>query len=195
MHEMKRLFFAIELNSSIHLNLAKIINSLREVGCPGINWVRSENIHLTLKFLGDTPTQNISVLTNTLTEVVTKIDPYNLSVVGTGCFPSAQQPRVLWAGVHATEIMLDLQHSLDRALAEKGFPSEKRPFSPHLTLARVTDRTDGILLRNTYQKLITFQKTEFGNLLVDHITLFQSTLTKSGAIYTPIERFRFNKTG
>jgi 2'-5' RNA ligase len=195
MQETLRLFIAIELNPEIHLNLARIAVELKKERNDEIRWVNPDNIHLTLKFLGDTPQRNISSLSETLKQTVFGFLPFEIVVKGTGCFPDARHPRVLWAGVNAPVTLFELQSNIDRALLTIGIPKENRPFSPHLTLARLSDRTPEAVNSKEPQKAAPFQNTVFGQMLVERVTLFQSTLTPRGPIYTALVRLPLKSTG
>jgi 2'-5' RNA ligase len=195
MQATQRLFIAIELNSEIHSNLNQVITALKGFDQHRINWVKPENIHLTLKFLGETSSQNILQISNALTQAVQEISPFALNVTGTGCFPSPHQPRIFWVGLQAPMQLNDLQKNIEQALLPMKIPVEKRPFSPHLTLARVPEGCPYEIANLIYTRLLQYQKTNFGNLTVEHVTLFQSTLTHEGAIYSRLAAFSLSKTG
>ena len=195
MQDTLRLFIAIELSAEIHKNLAEAVRLLRIDSGTGISWVKPENIHLTLKFLGDTPRVKIPAITQTLTQKMNQCAqcaPFNLTVRGTGCFPSPRQPRVLWVGVEAPEELNDLQQAVEKALLPLDIPNEKRPFSPHLTLARINNAAESIV-QNKYQQLLTYRESNFGQMSAEYLTLFQSTLARTGSIYTPLARIPLNQ--
>jgi RNA 2',3'-cyclic 3'-phosphodiesterase len=185
MQEMFRLFIAIELSPEIHQNLAQVIKSLQINSGHGINWVKSENIHLTLKFLGDTPRKQIRSIIDILSLTVQKQSFFPIEVKGTGCFPTSLQPRVFWAGMDAPADLRQLQHSIDSALVKLNILPETRPFSPHLTLARVSDHCEPVVSQKLYQYILKYSTNSFGTMLVKKITLVQSTLTREGSIYSP----------
>jgi len=185
MQDTLRLFIAIELSQEIHQNLANLIQSLQTNSSRGINWVKPENIHLTLKFLGDTPRKQIRPIIDLLAQSTRDQSPIEMEVKGTGCFPSPRQPRVFWAGVETTDELAHLQQNIDSVLEEINIRSETQTFSPHLTLARVTDRCEPLVSQAIYQKLTAYNSSSFGKILVKRITLFQSTLTREGPIYSP----------
>jgi 2'-5' RNA ligase len=160
-----------------------------------MRWVNPENIHLTLKFLGDTPQRNISDLSKALKQTVFGFLPFEIVFKGTGCFPDTRRPRILWAGVNGPATLFELQSNIDRALLAIGFPTEKRPFSPHLTLARISERTSEDTDLKVIQGVNSFQDVFFGHMLVERVTLFQSVLAPKGSIYTPLVRFALKSPG
>ena len=192
MQDTSRLFIAIELPSEIHQNLASLINGINLNSQNFIKWVKPENIHLTLKFLGEISKGNTTSITNTLTQAVIGIPPFRLSVHGIGCFPSQGQPRVFWAGIDIPDTLIHLHRSIDRLFTQQGIPAENRVFAPHLTLARISETADPVLVQDAFKKLMLSQEKALGSLDVTHITLFQSTLAKGGSIYTPLARILFN---
>jgi 2'-5' RNA ligase len=190
MKDVQRLFIAIELNQEIRQNLAKVAYPFHE---NGIKWVDAENIHLTLKFLGDIPTRDIRSITDALTSSISNTPPFEISVKGTGCFPNPRQARVLWAGLVYPENLSNLQHNIDESLLRLGIPAEKRPFSPHLTLARVVEGINESIASKAYQHLLRYQNNTFGKIVVEHVTLFNSTLTREGSIYRAMVRVPLQK--
>ena len=184
MQDTLRLFIAIELSQEIHQNLTKLIQPLQISSSRSINWVKPENIHLTLKFLGDTPRRQIRPIIDLLARSTQDQSPIEIEVKGTGCFPSPRQPRVFWAGIETTAELARLQQKIDADLEGINIRSETQAFSPHLTLARVTDRCEPAVSQTIYQKLAAYNTCSFGKILVKRITLFQSTLTRQGSIYS-----------
>ena len=112
-----------------------------------VRWVRSEGIHLTLKFMGDIPAGIVEDVLAALQPVAAQFSPFDLAISGLGVFPNPQRPRVLWAGVHGDlETLSRFQSAVDDAVGKLGLPKEQRSFSPHLTLGRVRrDVPDGQL--------------------------------------------------
>ncbi len=181
-----RLFIAIELSSEIKKNIMELINILRYKG-EGVKWVRPNGIHLTLKFLGETPPSRIQEITNSLQKTVKNFSSFYLSFQSTGCFPSGKKPpRVLWIGVEPNDYLNKIQKELEKNLEEIGYPKEKREFIPHLTLGRV--RSPGRLgsIKEEFEK---HKERSFGKMKVEKVTLFQSILKPEGAEYIPLAHF------
>lgn len=136
-----RAFIAIPLPDAVLSALAQWQESLRPVSDSSpkvasvVKWVRPEGIHLTLKFLGEIDETKVEQVITALTPL-SDFPDLALEVKGLGCFPNCERPRVLWAGVIAPRALSDFAAKIDAALSRLGFPSEKRSFSPHLTLAR-----------------------------------------------------------
>lgn len=190
MPEMWRLFIAIVLPDAIVSHLRAVQESLRQQA-PGrtVRWVAPEGIHLTLKFLGDVPVTQAGAVEGALVEAARPHTGFTLSVAGLGCFPNPSRPRVLWAGVEGERRALAvLRDDVERQVAPLGYPTEDRPFSPHLTLGRIrpeANRTDtatvGALLgRVTVDAAPAWR--------VEHVSLMRSELTPRGAIYSELAR-------
>ena len=184
MQDVLRLFIAVELSDEIHQKLGELIRQIQPVGIRGINWVKPENIHLTVKFLGDTPRKQVMSLIDSLAITTKETAPFEISVEGTGCFPNPKAPKVLWVGIAPSPQLLQLQKGIDRELANLNIPVEARSFSPHLTLARITERCDLPVAQRTNEKLVAYSATMFGKVTVKRITLFQSTLTRDSSLYS-----------
>ncbi|MCH8988956.1 MAG: RNA 2',3'-cyclic phosphodiesterase [Chloroflexi bacterium] len=144
-----RSFIAIPVPSAGIEALEEAVKNLGpEIG-KYVRWVRSESIHLTLKFMGDIPAGMVERVLEALPPVAARFSPIDLSISGLGVFPNPRRPRVLWAGVHGDlEALSSLQLAIDDAVGKLGLPKEQRAFSPHLTLGRVRrDVAEGQLRR------------------------------------------------
>jgi 2'-5' RNA ligase len=193
MPDSKRLFIAIEIPASVQQSIGALSATLHKVDDYGLSWVKSENIHLTLKFLGDTPVSSIGKIEEGITHAAASFAPFEITLSGSGCFPSPAQPRVLWVGLQADDRLGQLQRAIDDALANAGFAREKKPFSGHLTLARVSERCPIAVSKNIYAHLMTLPTENLGTFSATEITLFQSVLSHSGAQYTPLFRCGLKK--
>ena len=166
------------------------------VGAPshskgGVGWTRPEGIHLTLKFLGDIRESQIQPLQGVLTRAAAPARPFTLEARGLGVFPTARAPRVLWIGLHGgpeeLAVLRRLQAEVEEGAAALGFQKEARPFTPHLTLARVRDRSapglDRLLEANRDRAV--------GTLTAASIGLIRSELRPAGPIYTTLVEVPF----
>jgi len=137
--ESWRVFIAIELPASVRKKLKEHIEHLREsVPDARASWSREENLHLTLKFLGDTPVSRIEALLQAAKRAASNAVPFELIVSGAGAFPPRGQPRVLWIGIEDLSGQLGkLQQALENECGKQSFARETRPFHPHLTIARL----------------------------------------------------------
>jgi len=146
-----------------------------------VRWTRPENVHLTLKFLGDVRKETLDDLRAALGEACAGHAPFDVALAGLGAFPSTRRARILWAGVGAGSNRLrSLATDIDAALAHLGFEREKRPYVPHLTLGRVRGRPASLDLPSTTREL---------RFRVRHVELMESTLTAEGATYRTVEDF------
>jgi 2'-5' RNA ligase len=182
--EKVRAFIAIELPDPLKENLSLIIDSLRPSEHPYVKWVSPQGIHLTLKFLGNIAMDLVPRIEDAIAQAAHGTPTIKLQVSGLGCFPNLKQPRVIWVAVTGdVEPLITLQRGIDQALLPLGFATEKRPFSPHLTLGRLRERASPGE-RSNIGELITATECEAGSAtVVNQISLMRSTLTPSGAIY------------
>jgi len=181
-----RLFIAIEIPEHIRASFASLLKEFRAIA-PRVKWVRAENLHVTLKFLGETESMKLGALQNVLSAVRSP-EPVNLEFRGLGFFPNEKRPRVFWAGMEASPNLKSLAADIDQVAYRIGFPLEERPFTPHLTLARFS-------LPGIPPKLLQVMKEKssqpFGSLTAGEFHLIESKLKPSGAEYTTVQTFRF----
>ena len=178
-----RTFIAIELPQPIIAAMGNVQQTLKSFKLK-IRWVRPENIHLTLKFLGDIPPEAIDPIKRTLSESVRGYSPISLTAKGSGAFPGIKNPRVVWMGLSGQVSRLKaLQETLAENLEAIGYEKEKRPFKGHLTLGRTKGSVDPTKLNAALNEVMSFGTEPF---LVDRIFLFKSDLKPTGPIYTKI---------
>jgi len=153
-----------------------------------VAWVAPRNLHLTLKFLGSVPEEQIDVVARALREASADASPFEARVRGLGAFPSVRRPRVVWAGVtDGAADMIELARRADAALAALGFPRDERPFSPHVTLGRVREPGRNPVLTEALGSAAT---REFGQMRVPSAFLMRSELSPRGARYTELATVR-----
>ena len=181
-----RAFIAIELPEAILVELGTIEARLKpQMPRDTVRWVKADSVHLTLKFLGQVPSDQLDLIMSSLRSAVAAHASFTLEVAGAGCFPSVHRPRVVWVGVHENDHRLHaLQRAVENAIAPLGYPTEIRDFTPHLTLGRVARD-----VRQVDQKKIgdVVQATGVGSLgtwEVRQVALIKSDLKPSGAEYT-----------
>jgi 2'-5' RNA ligase len=146
-----------------------------------IKWVVFENLHITLKFLGEIDEKKKVEMAPVITGICKKHSPFQVRLEGLGCFPDPRNPRVLWVGVKEGNTQLcDIAAELEKGLAHVGFKEEKR-FHPHLTIGRIKKhcKVDEILANN-------ISTDAFG---VDSVVLFKSSLKPTGPVYEELDRF------
>jgi len=178
-----RTFIAIELPQAVTAALENVLKTFHAFKL-NIRWVRPENIHLTLNFLGDTPPEAVGPIRRALSEAVRNFSPISLSAKGSGAFPGIKKPRVIWVGISGEVPRLKmLQLTLAENLAALGFEKDKRPFKAHLTLGRTKGAVDPVRLNAALTDVMEFQTEPFS---ADRIFLFQSDLKPTGPVYTKI---------
>jgi 2'-5' RNA ligase len=189
-----RLFVALEIPSAVRDNFAALINELRAADTTSLNnkarWVRPENLHVTLKFIGHVDAGKLDAIRAALAEVHCR-DAVELHFRGLGFFPNEKRARVLWAGIEASANLAALASEIDARLEKVGIPSEKRDFAPHLTLARFDPPGIAERLRVTVQENAA---REFGCLRTGEFHLFESKTRPTGAEYIRLSSFSFAQT-
>jgi 2'-5' RNA ligase len=190
--DTRRTFIAIVLPEPIIRQLAQVQRQLeRQAPLESVRWVKPEGIHLTLKFLGDTPVGKLDAIRAALAAVASRASPCAFTVGGLGCFPNPRRPRVIWVGVQtAGGELAALQRAVEAAMAPLGFPPEGREFTPHLTLGRVRDRIPSADLSRLGALVSSTDIGTLGEVQAHSFALIQSVLKPSGAEYTPLAEFR-----
>ncbi len=180
-----RAFIAIEIPPPIHTAITQQTARLKAaLGPTLVRWVPIENVHLTLKFLGDISVSNVELLAQMLSVEAGRLAPFEIQVEDLGAFPDMRRPRVIWIGIQAPAELEVLQHSIEAATARLGYSSEKRNFSPHLTIGRVKQHAQGEALRFIRSELEATQVGLLGTARVTSLNLFKSELKPTGAVYT-----------
>jgi 2'-5' RNA ligase len=181
-----RCFIALNLPSELKGRLAELEAQLKEAKAD-VGWVKPENIHLTLKFLGGVEEARIPLVKGAIQEGLREEGSLALAFVGLGVFPNPRYPRVVWVGVKGEpERLQKLQERLEQAMSEVGFPREARSFSPHITLGRMRSRQGAPSLMDLVGRLGEY---ELGSMKAESIELMRSQLHPAGAIYTVLESF------
>jgi 2'-5' RNA ligase len=179
--DMLRTFIAVAVPCPAALR--PVIRSLGEMG-NAVRPVSPDNLHLTLKFLGDTPTEQIEEVVEVLRESTAEITPFEFDLTGVGAFPRPQRPGVVWAGVERGEPLVTVAERLAKRLKKLGFPKERRPLAPHLTLARVRQKPPQLL----FDLFEQHAATPFGTVSVAEVAFYQSELRPEGSKYTVLSR-------
>jgi 2'-5' RNA ligase len=194
MADMWRLFIAIELSDEMKASLAKVVSLLNRRSQSAVRWTDVANLHLTLKFLGDTPSQRVPELTQAIEQASQGIPPFTLELGNPGAFPNNLQPRVLWVGLAGDySTLARLQQRVEDACEALGFPREGRRFVPHLTLGRVRDTVPDAGRRQVGEMLATCRVEPAGQQ-VESVCLVRSTLTPQGPVYTRLAQVVLNFT-
>ncbi|MHC4606255.1 MAG: RNA 2',3'-cyclic phosphodiesterase [Planctomycetota bacterium] len=181
-----RTFVAIEVPDEVRKALGRVQDDLGRTGAK-VRWVVPQNMHLTLKFLGEIDETQAELLQGELKNVAGHHASFTLEYSGIGTFPRKGAPRVVWAGCRGELDRIKALAAEVEGVAEAvGIPKETRPYSPHLTIgrAKVPPKAKPLI-----PKLADYERRSFGEQSVESFVLFQSTLTPQGAIYDAIETF------
>jgi 2'-5' RNA ligase len=171
---MPRLFIAIDLPDAVKDDLTELCYGLR-----GVRWVKRDQLHLTLRFIGDVEDDLLDALSDALAQV--RAAPFTFHLQGVGQFPPRGVPRVIWAGVKAPPDLQRLHGQIESALQPLGVEPEDRPFSPHITLARLKESPSPESLRQFFGRHIHFKTAP---ILVSRFVLYSSLLAPEGPTYT-----------
>ena len=203
-----RVFVAIEVPAEIRRRIGAYVNQLRGK-FPDVraSWSREDNLHLTLKFLGDVEVSRTEALSQACTRAVHRVNPFELEINGCGTFPPHGKTKVLWIGVRyagvppvaskepqasgkenpeaGEDLLLSLHAAIEASCAAAGFVPEPRPYHPHLTIARLREPRASRALAEHHQQS-DFASTAF---TVSEVVLFRSELSSKGSKYTPLSHF------
>jgi len=187
-----RAFIAIDMSPEIQEQLDGVIQDLsaRLQGVP-IRWVPPKNIHLTLKFLGDVSLANLEMLQKILQAEIQAHTPLEISVGELGAFPSMRRPRVIWVRVQAPDELMAIQRGIENETARLGYAREKRSFSPHLTLGRVSRNATSADVRRVSEVLEATHVGFLGAKRIRNVHLYRSDLRPGGAVYTRLFSAQF----
>lgn len=183
-----RTFIAIDLSPELRASLGDLQDRLRgELGRGSVRWVQPQGIHLTLKFLGDTSPGQLDAIRQAVARAAATVRPFTVSACGVGCFPNTRQPRVVWVGLEELSgALLRLRNAVESEVAPLGFPTEKRPFQPHLTLGRVQRGASSADVRRVGQVIAATETGALGEMVVSAVSFIKSDLRPTGAVYTTL---------
>lgn len=176
--DLVRAFVALELGSSLHDRLARLVDDLRP-DFPGLRFSAAQNAHLTLRFLGPSLPRALESIAHALAAAAAKCPAADVRLTGLGTLPPQGAPRILWLGLDLPGPMLALQAACERAARDAGFEPETRAFLPHLTLGRWRDRAARPVL----------PPIDPTTTRIDRLVLFRSDLKPAGAVHTALGRF------
>jgi 2'-5' RNA ligase len=195
-----RLFVALDIDDTIRGRLARFLGGVRGFA-PAARWARPESLHVTLKFIGETPEGEIVGIQRTLQTIVA--DAFEMNFRGYGFFPGAQAPRVFWIGIEARPKLSSLAAVVNESLASLHIPKEEHAFTPHLTLARggggagsprkQKEDHQNRNFEHLQEKLAALPAPEFGTMTVREFFLYQSQLSPGGSKYTKLAGFRLRE--
>ncbi|MEW6367001.1 MAG: RNA 2',3'-cyclic phosphodiesterase [Acidobacteriota bacterium] len=178
-----RAFIALPLPAEVKAHLAIISDKLDRTAAGSMRWVKSEQIHLTLKFLGEIDDGKVPAISAELKRIAPEFAPWRARLTGVGGFPGGSSPRVIWVGLEDGGTSEVLSSRVEEAMESLGFERESRAFTPHLTLGRrKPGRKSGGIGRESFGRIIV-EPIEF---VFSRIVLFQSTLLPTGAVHREV---------
>ncbi len=179
-----RAFIAVEIPLVIRQTVHNVTSNLRIGTGALIRWVPTENIHLTLKFLGDISPANVDMLTQMMRAEADHFNCFELHLIGLGSFPSPKRPRVIYIGIQAPAGLVALHRGIESASRRLGYESEERGFSPHLTIGRVKQNVTTSEQQTIRRALEETKFDSLGTAKVDSVHLYKSDLKPTGSVYT-----------
>ncbi len=186
MSKKKRLFIAVPLSDEIRNNLKNIVKTLKPLS-DGVKWVKPENFHLTLKFLGETQADKVEGIISALEDSVEGLKPFIVSVQGISAFPGLKRPRVIKCCIaRGNKELINIFENIEKNLEPLEIKKEERKFIPHITLSRIKKPVGNEELMKEISKLPTI---DLGEMECGRISLVRSRLTRSGPIYTTEKEF------
>ncbi|MDK2877548.1 MAG: 2,3-cyclic 3-phosphodiesterase [Thermoanaerobacteraceae bacterium] len=175
-----RCFISIELNPIVKKDAEDYIkNLLPNDFFRSIKWVKPDNMHITLVFLGETQLDSLTQITHVMESVSNKYDPFLINLSGSGFFPNVREPRVFWIGIEKTPILYALKKEIDAGLTKLSLGFDRKPFSPHLTIGRFKSAPNS---KQHINSLPDFK----ASFMAEKISLVESKLFKEGPLYTDI---------
>jgi len=189
-----RTFIAVDFPIEIKEKIIEITAYFQSKLPPAqIKWVEPDHMHLTLKFMGETPHDKLVQIKQSIHQVISVFPSFEIEIKALGMYPNNQRPRVIWLGINAENHLILLHNQLDQALKGEGIKSDRRPFSPHLTIGRVRRNADQESIIQIGKILSQFKIASLGSIKIDEILYYQSVLTPQGPIYTILQSTPLNQ--
>jgi len=186
MRETVRVFVAVEVSTEVRASAGDLIGRL-SLAAADVKWVAPENMHLTLKFLGDVHLRETARICDAVAKATENVDPFVLEIGGVGAFPNVARPRTIWlGGGDGEEELVRLQHEIEKQLGKLGFRPEGRRFATHLTIGRV--RRGGETAAKLGEIITNEDNFQAGKMPIAEVVVFSSRLEPTGPIYEPLGR-------
>jgi 2'-5' RNA ligase len=180
-----RCFIAIPLSDSLREGISALLDDLKKMNAD-IRWVRPENVHITVKFLGDIDENVLPAIRETLSKIAASQKSFTVKLSGTGFFPDKRRPRVVWVDIQEYQGLKELNEIVEESMVSIGFKREDKHFSPHLTIGRVRTQKN---LSSLLEAMETLKGRDFGNIQVRLLSLMKSELKPTGAEYKTMAEF------
>lgn len=195
MNETTRAFIAVDLPASVKSAFTETISQLGRANLHGVRPINPNSLHLTVKFLGSVPVNKIPEVVNAVSEVIRLTNPFDLEIGPIGIFPSERFPRTI-SVCFTSDLnpIIQMYRRVDEAVANLGFIKEQRPFTPHLTLARLRNGTGNDIRRSAIKIANKYWHASGLHFQVNSVSFIKSTLSSSGAWYETIEKFTTRHT-
>lgn len=178
-----RSFIAVSLDDPLRESIGALVSVLKRGGAD-VKWVNPGNLHLTLKFLGYIDEARVDDVSRRVAEVAGRHPAFSFSVLGSGAFPDAKRPRVIWVGLRDYDRLIAIYKDLEAALVLEGFERESRPFSPHVTIGRVRSPRG---IDKLMPELVKYKEYFFGQQRAEGILLMRSVLRPDGPQYSILQ--------
>ena len=181
-----RTFVAVDVDAEVRRRASQLIDTLSDIA-PSVRWVTPENLHVTLKFLGDAPDSEIYEICRRVSKVASRHVAFSPRFVGVGAFPSPERPRTIWIGIDEGAAALEALHTeIDETLGDLGYPLEPRAYRAHLTIGRVSQRhrQTGALR----EQILHRENQEFGRTTALECLVMASEITSEGPRYSVMGR-------
>ena len=180
-----RTFIAIELDPQLQAVLHQIQEDFKKIGAD-VRWIKAQNIHVTLKFLGEVPPERIDSVRDLMAKTLEGFKSFSMALTHLGAFPKIENPQIIWVGTTADRNSIQqIAQSLEENLKGIGFEKEKRDFDPHVTLGRMRSSINKFALT---KKMRDFEFPTTPHQLVNQIVLFKSTLSPQGPAYEALAK-------
>lgn len=188
-----RTFIAVDFPNQVIEKINKLQKSLNGSASSIIRWIKPENIHLTLKFLGEVELEKVQIIEKNLDIIANEIEPFHLNLERIGAFPNWGHPRIVWIGIEKSEPLYLLVKEIEKKMVVLGCQREIKPFSPHLTIGRVRDNVSLEDLQMLEIKCHTLSRIE-DQIMITKIHLYKSDLHPLGPVYTLLHSSSFKAT-
>jgi len=185
-----RTFIAVEIDNLTKQKISELISNLKKSDADA-KWIAENQMHLTLKFLGNIEENKVQEISDTLKSIASAFREFDIALSGIGAFPDIKRPRVIWIGIDkGADNLKSLANQVEMEMGKLGFEKEKRGFKSHLTLGRVRSS------KNISNLIDLIKKTDFSysnEIKINELILFQSMLTPKGAVYTQLAGLNLKK--